>query len=124
MVAMIGYSKLGAKIWKLIDYFEPAVTRELKARDFEELDNEIMAWYMSVPEAIRTDSLEGGLIPMPRPADPSYELQRLRLWTLLRLNQVRPNGITNPSLCGRPNLPFLGSHMAVHAHTTQRHQYS
>ncbi|GAB1316109.1 hypothetical protein MFIFM68171_06319 [Madurella fahalii] len=87
MVAMIGYSKLGAKIWKLIDYFEPAVTRELKARDFEELDREIMAWYMSIPEAIRTDPLEGDVMPVP--AGPSYDLQRLRLWTRLRLNQVR-----------------------------------
>ena len=82
---MIGYSKLGAKIWKLVDYFEPAVVRELKPRDFEELDREIMAWYESVPEQIRTGPLDADKIALPTGP---YDLQRLRIWTRLRLNQV------------------------------------
>ncbi|KAK4126957.1 hypothetical protein N657DRAFT_640837 [Parathielavia appendiculata] len=87
LVAMIGYSKLGAKIWKLVDHFEPAVTRELKPHDFEELDREIMVWwYESVPETIRTVPLDGDKIPIPTGP---YDLQRLRVWMRLRLNQVR-----------------------------------
>lgn len=82
---MIGYSRLGAKIWRLVDYFEPAVIRELKPHDFDELDREIMEWYQSVPEEMRTRPLDNG-----EPSVPSgpYNLQRLCVWTWLRLNQV------------------------------------
>jgi hypothetical protein len=82
---MIGYSKLGAKIWKQVDCFEPTIIRELKPRDFEELDREIMEWYESLPEEIRTDPLDGDKMSVP---SGPYDLQRLRIWTRLRLNQV------------------------------------
>jgi hypothetical protein len=96
LVAMIGYSRLGAKIWKLVDYFEPAVIRELKPHDFEELDREIMAWYESVPEQIKTGPLDGDKMPIPTGP---YDLQRLRIWTRLRLNQVRPAMVEPPCPC-------------------------
>lgn len=83
---MIGYSKLSAKVWSLVDYFEPAVTRELKRHDFDELEREIMLWYESVPEEVKSGPLDGDKMPVP--AGPSYDLQRLRIWTRLRLNQV------------------------------------
>lgn len=85
---MITYSRLGAKIWKLVDYFEPALIRELKRSDFEALDREILDWYETVPEEIRVASLnrEGPLVPIP--SSPSYNIQRLQIWTRLRLNQV------------------------------------
>ncbi|KAL2131489.1 hypothetical protein VTI74DRAFT_4954 [Chaetomium olivicolor] len=86
LVAMIGYSRLAAKIWRLVDYFEPAVIRELKPHDFEELDHEIMEWYQTVPEEIRTGPLDSDTMPVP---SGPHDLQRLRLWTRLRLNQVR-----------------------------------
>lgn len=88
LVAMITYSRLGAKIWKLVDYFEPALIRELKRADFEALDREILDWYETVPEGIRVASLnqEGPLVPIP--SSPSYNVQRLQIWTRLRLNQV------------------------------------
>ncbi|KAL2175067.1 uncharacterized protein P884DRAFT_207288 [Thermothelomyces heterothallicus CBS 202.75] len=86
LVAMIGHAKLGAKIWRLVDYFEPAIVRELKPRDFEELDREIMDWYESVPEEVRTGPLD--VDKMPVPSGP-YDIQRFRIWTRLRLNQVR-----------------------------------
>ena len=83
---MITYSKLGAKIWKLVDYFEPTVIRELKSEDFEALDREITEWYESVPEEVRISNLNTGI---PLPSTPSYNLERLQIWTRLRLNQVR-----------------------------------
>lgn len=82
---MIDYSKLGAKIWKLVDYFEPAVIRELKPRDFEDLDRQIQNWYESIPEEIKTGPIDDHEMPVP---GPTYDLQRLRIWTRLRLNQV------------------------------------
>ena len=80
---MIGYSKLSAKIWKFVDCFEPAVTRELKPHDFELLDREILAWYDSVPEEIRIDpQLDDDEIPL-------QASHRQHIWTRLRLNQAR-----------------------------------
>lgn len=82
---MIGYSRLAARIWRLVDYFEPAVIRELKPHDFEELDREILDWYESVPEEVRTDPTDGDTLSIP---SGPYDLQRLRIWTWLRLTQV------------------------------------
>ncbi|KAK1782420.1 hypothetical protein QBC45DRAFT_368205 [Copromyces sp. CBS 386.78] len=88
LVAMITYSRLAAKIWKLVDYFEPAVIRELKPSDFEELDGKIIDWYNSVPEEVKINSLD----PLKMPIGPRghvYDTQRLQIWTRLRLNQIR-----------------------------------
>ncbi|KAK5653784.1 hypothetical protein OQA88_7942 [Cercophora sp. LCS_1] len=87
LVAMITYSRLAAKIWKLVDYFEPAVVRDLKRGDFEELDREILAWYDSVPDEVKSGPIDNTSVPVP--SGPTYNLQRLRIWTRLRLNQIR-----------------------------------
>ncbi|KAK4168469.1 putative fungal-specific transcription factor [Cladorrhinum sp. PSN259] len=86
LVAMIGYSKLSAKIWSLVDCFEPAVIRDLKSDNFEQLEQAIWDWYKQCPEQIRT-STDDEIIAMP--SGPADKLQRLRIWTRLRLNQVR-----------------------------------
>jgi len=87
---MITYSRLGARIWKLVDYFEPAVIRDLKREDFERLDEEILHWYETVPEEVKINNFGKEL---PLPSTPSYNLQRLQIWTRLRLNQVSAHGI-------------------------------
>ncbi|KLU81743.1 fungal specific transcription factor domain-containing protein [Magnaporthiopsis poae ATCC 64411] len=86
MVAMITYSKLAARIWKLVDYFDAAVTLDFKREQFETLDQEIFAWYESVPDDIKSSS--PGEVPLPS-AGPSYNLQRQQVWTRLRLYQIR-----------------------------------
>lgn len=85
---MITYSQLAAKIWKLVDYFEPALVRELKYSDFEQLDGEILEWYDSIPEEIKSASMDDTMVTVPSASRP-YDMQRLRIWTRLRLNQVR-----------------------------------
>lgn len=85
-MAMITYSRLGAKIWRLVDYFEPAVIRDLRCQDFEDLDREILDWYETVPEEIKVPSLNP---EMPSPTGPGYDTRRLQIWTRLRLNQIR-----------------------------------
>lgn len=82
---MITYSKLGAKIWRVVDFFEPAVVRNLKREEFDALDQEILEWYNTVPEEVKISNF--GELPLP--STPSYNLQRLQIWTRLRLNQVR-----------------------------------
>ncbi len=80
---MITYSRLAAKIWKLVDYFEPTLIRDLKQEEFDGLDSELLAWYETIPEEIKIDDLSETL---PLPFTP---LQRLQVWTRLRLNQAR-----------------------------------
>ncbi|CAK7275076.1 hypothetical protein SEPCBS119000_006496 [Sporothrix epigloea] len=82
--AMITYSRLGAKIWNLVDFFEPAIIRDLKQEEFESVDRDILQWYESVPESIRISNLDRQL-----PSMPSYDIERLQIWTRLRLNQMR-----------------------------------
>ncbi len=91
---MITYSRLAAKVWKFVDYmyFEPALTRELKREEIEALDEEILQWYETVPEEIKISTFEREL---PMPSTPSYNLQRLQIWTRLRLNQVLCRPIPN-----------------------------
>ncbi|ERS97100.1 hypothetical protein HMPREF1624_06429 [Sporothrix schenckii ATCC 58251] len=86
LVAMITYSRLGAKIWSLVDFFEPAIIRDLKREEFETLDREILQWYDSCPDAVKISNFDREL---PLPSTPSYNLQRLQIWTRLRLNQIR-----------------------------------
>ncbi len=83
---MITYSRLGAKIWKLVDYFEPAVIRHHKHEEFDALDQEILQWYETVPEEVQISNFGQEL---PLPSTPSYDVRRLQIWTRLRLNQVR-----------------------------------
>ena len=61
--------------------------RELQRSDFEQLDDEILQWYDTVPEEVKIPSLDMEMVPVP--AGPSYDLHRLQIWTRLRLNQVR-----------------------------------
>ncbi|KAK4199299.1 putative fungal-specific transcription factor [Triangularia verruculosa] len=86
LIAMVGYSKLAAKIWGLVDCFEPAVIRDLKAHSFEPLEQEIWEWYESVPAEVQTDPSDGARIAMP--SGPTDTTQRVRIWTRLRYNQV------------------------------------
>ncbi|ROW01361.1 hypothetical protein VMCG_05845 [Cytospora schulzeri] len=84
--SMITFSKLGAKIWRLVDYFDSVLIRELKPEDFENLDREILEWYETIPEDIKISGLHHQL---PLPSTPTYNVERLQIWTRLRLNQIR-----------------------------------
>lgn len=82
---MITFSKLGAKIWRLVDYFDSVLIRDLKPEDYEGLDREILEWYETVPDEIKITGLNNQL---PSPSTPTYNVERLQIWTRLRLNQV------------------------------------
>ncbi|ROT42517.1 fungal-specific transcription factor domain-containing protein [Sodiomyces alkalinus F11] len=86
LVAMISYSRLSAKVWRQVAHSGPVLAREHRQQDLEQLDREIIQWYDRVPEEVklRRWDKENPLI-----STPSYNLQRLRVWTYLRLNQIR-----------------------------------
>jgi hypothetical protein len=82
---MVSYSRLAAKVFKLVDYFDSALIHDLKAEYFESLDREALDWYDKVPEEVKIRRVDG---EVALPSIPSYNLQRLSIWTYLRLNQV------------------------------------
>jgi hypothetical protein len=83
---MITYSKLCAKVWRQVTHFGPILARELRQEEIERLDQDILQWYESIPEEVKVRSWSKD---RHMASTPSYNLQRLRIWTYLRLNQVR-----------------------------------
>ncbi|KAL2760078.1 hypothetical protein ACRALDRAFT_2096950 [Sodiomyces alcalophilus JCM 7366] len=86
LVAMISYSRLSAKVWRQVAHFGPVLAREHRQQDLEQLDREIMQWYDCVPEEVKLGHRDK---ENPLTSTSSYNLQRLRVWTYLRLNQIR-----------------------------------
>ncbi|PNP37406.1 hypothetical protein TGAMA5MH_10705 [Trichoderma gamsii] len=86
LVAMITYSRIGAKVWRQVNHFGPVLAHELGQEEIERLDQEILRWYETVPEEIRVRSWDK---ETQITSTPSYNLQRLRIWTYLRFNQIR-----------------------------------
>lgn len=83
---MINYSRLAAKVWRQVYHFGPVLARELRQEEIERLDQEILQWYETVPEEVKVRNWDK---EKRITSTPSYNLQRLRIWTYLRLNQVR-----------------------------------
>ncbi len=86
LVAMVTYSKLGAKVWRQVSHFGPVLERELRQDQMESLDQEILGWYESVPEEVKLRNWDK---EKKMTSTPSYNLQRLCIWTYLRFNQIR-----------------------------------
>ncbi|CAG9943675.1 unnamed protein product [Clonostachys rosea f. rosea IK726] len=86
LMAMITYSKLCAKVWRQVMHFGPILARELRQEEIENLDKDILNWYETVPEEVKVRSWDKD---RHMTLTPSYNLQRLRIWTYLRLNQIR-----------------------------------
>jgi hypothetical protein len=82
---MITYSRLGAKVWKHVSQPGPVLAWEFAHEETEKLDQEILKWYETVPEEVK---LRNWNKEKKMTTTPSYNLQRLRIWTYLRLNQV------------------------------------
>ncbi|KAM3446703.1 hypothetical protein MY3296_009409 [Beauveria thailandica] len=108
LVSMISYSKLGAKVWTLVEQRRTSFLDNEKpwVQEIERLDAEIIAWYARVPPEVQIrDWHEEGHIN----STSSYNLQRLRVWTYLRKNQIRnwlhaPILHTTNSIMGAPHL--------------------
>jgi hypothetical protein len=85
LTAMISYSRLGAKVWRQVSHSGPVLAQELRQEEMERLDEEILNWYETVPEEVKVRNWDKEKLVV---STPSYNLQRLRIWTYLRLNQV------------------------------------
>lgn len=68
-----------------MDYFDSVLIRDLKREDFASLDQEILEWYETVPDSIKIGGLRDQI---PVPGSLTYNVDRLQIWTRLRLNQV------------------------------------
>lgn len=85
LVAMITYSRIGAKVWRQVSHFDAVLARELRQEEIDNLDGEILQWYETVPDEVKVRDWDK---EKQMSSTPSYNLQRLRIWTYLRLNQV------------------------------------
>ncbi|KAI1772192.1 hypothetical protein F4818DRAFT_449570 [Hypoxylon cercidicola] len=92
LVAMINYSKLSARVWRIVRNFEPNAL-ELRPCDIEELDRSIKQWYTEVPAETQLELADWEALPRylnpPVHSQKDYDIQRLQIWTYLRLNQIR-----------------------------------
>ncbi|QPG94319.1 hypothetical protein C2857_005689 [Epichloe festucae Fl1] len=86
LVAMITYSRIGAKVWRQVTHFGPVLAHEPRQEEIDNLDREILEWYEKVPDEVRVRNWDR---EKQITSTPSYNLQRLRIWTYLRLNQIR-----------------------------------
>ncbi|KAI1864411.1 uncharacterized protein JN550_008968 [Neoarthrinium moseri] len=93
LVAMISYSQLSARVWRLVRHFEPNMAMDLRQNDIEDLDRQIKQWYSEVPAEVRLDLPDWETMPRhlmpPVHSQKDYNIQRLQIWTYLRLNQIR-----------------------------------
>lgn len=83
---MITYSRIGAKVWRQVAHSGPVLAREQNREEIDRLDREILQWYETVPEEVKVRNWDK---ERQMTSTPSYNLQRLRIWTYLRFNQVR-----------------------------------
>ncbi|KAF5612951.1 transcriptional activator acu-15 [Fusarium subglutinans] len=86
LVAMITYSRIGAKVWRQVAHFGPVLARDLRSAELENVDQELLQWYEQIPEEVKVRNWDK---EKHITSTPSYNLQRLRIWTYLRLNQMR-----------------------------------
>lgn len=93
LVAMIDYSKLSAKVWRLVRHFEPNTTLELRPDNMETIDRQIKQWYADVPPETQLELSDWEAMPAylnpPIHSHKEYDIQRLQIWTYLRFNQIR-----------------------------------
>lgn len=95
LVAMISYSQLCARVWRLYRHSEQTGILDLRPADMGDLDRQIKQWYASVPaeaqlELADWESMPRYLSPQPQSSSKKeYDVQRLQIWTYLRLNQIR-----------------------------------
>jgi hypothetical protein len=82
---MITYSRIGAKVWRQVSHFGPVLARDLRSEELESVDQELLQWYEQIPEEVKVRNWDK---EKQITSTPSYNLQRLRIWTYLRLNQV------------------------------------
>ncbi|KAF5604435.1 transcriptional activator acu-15 [Fusarium pseudoanthophilum] len=106
LVAMITYSRIGAKVWRQVAHFGPVLARDLRSGELENVDQELLQWYEQIPEEVKVRNWDK---EKHITSTPSYNLQRLRIWTYLRLNQMRIWLYT----------PVLHSATSIMAHPTQ-----
>ncbi|KAI0129860.1 fungal-specific transcription factor domain-containing protein [Xylariales sp. AK1849] len=93
LIAMITFSQLSARVWRLVRQFEPNMAMDLRQGDIEDLDRQIKQWYRQVPSEVQLDLPDWETMPRhlqpPVYSQKEYNIQRLQIWTYLRLNQIR-----------------------------------
>ncbi|KAI1437076.1 fungal-specific transcription factor domain-containing protein [Xylaria sp. CBS 124048] len=93
LAMMIKYTRLGGRVWRFVQRFGSTATMDNPVDDIEVLDHLIKKWYNDLPKDVQMnlsdwEELPPFIIP-PVNSQEEYDLQRLRIWTWLRFNQIR-----------------------------------
>jgi hypothetical protein len=72
-------------VWRQVAHFGPILARDVRSEELENVDQELLQWYEQIPEEVKVRNWDK---EKHITSTPSYNLQRLRIWTYLRLNQV------------------------------------
>ncbi|KAH7028013.1 uncharacterized protein B0I36DRAFT_328446 [Microdochium trichocladiopsis] len=93
LMSMIGYSKLSARVWKLVRQFDGQIVADQVPMEIKDIDQSIKQWYTNLPKETQLEmSNWEALPPFMNPqlsAPKEYDVQRSQIWTYLRLNQLR-----------------------------------
>ncbi|KAI0545150.1 fungal-specific transcription factor domain-containing protein [Xylaria curta] len=93
LVMMITYSKLSGRVWRFVRYFDAEVKMDGPVDDIEDLDQLIKNWYNELPKEVQLPLSDWEDLPQylspPVNSHKEYDMQRLKIWTWLRYNQIR-----------------------------------
>ncbi|KAI1073778.1 hypothetical protein F5B20DRAFT_565791 [Whalleya microplaca] len=93
LLAMVTYSRLSARVWRLVRQFDSSASLELRPADIDDLDRRIKQWYSEIPKELQLELSDWEALPrylnFPVNSQKEYDIQRLQIWSYLRLNQIR-----------------------------------
>ncbi|KAG9245625.1 fungal-specific transcription factor domain protein [Calycina marina] len=79
---MIGFSRIGSKVWKSINSYLPALSPSLNIEDIGYLDYQVIQWQKAIPQELQ-------LPTTALPQSTSRAMHRLQILLYLRANQMR-----------------------------------
>ncbi|KAH9999712.1 hypothetical protein F4779DRAFT_605253 [Xylariaceae sp. FL0662B] len=93
LLAMITYSRVSARVWGVVRQFDFSPSLEIRLADIDDLDRRIKQWYSEIPAEVQLELADWEALPgylnFPVNSQKEYDIQRLQIWSYLRLNQIR-----------------------------------
>ncbi|KAI1826711.1 fungal-specific transcription factor domain-containing protein [Xylaria intraflava] len=93
LAMMTKYTKLSGRVWRSVRQFGSNVTMDTPVDDIEDLDRLIKKWYNDLPKDVQLGLSDWEELPPylspPVNFQKEYDMQRLKIWTWLRYNQIR-----------------------------------
>ncbi|KAI0147360.1 fungal-specific transcription factor domain-containing protein [Xylariaceae sp. FL1272] len=93
METMVTYARLSSQVWRVVRAYDFNTPLESPGDDIDMLDQRIKKWYSDLPVIAQLEMAGWEDLPQflnpPSTSRKDYDLQRLQIWSWLRLNQIR-----------------------------------